>query len=151
MDSYPERLETFLGPADTLLFEQLVVAVPNALQDYADLENIDVPDTLAQMRSADTAEPLRPLPLYVLARGRPIALPLSGLPPEFSFKLEAAWRQGQDQLATLVPDARYRIAKKSEHYIQVEQPDLVVNEIRQVWMAGRTGRWTKSVSEHWPD
>jgi pimeloyl-ACP methyl ester carboxylesterase len=143
VDSYPERLETFLGRADTSLFEQLVVAVPKAFQGYAGFENIDLPHALAQMRNADTAEPLRPLPLYVLARGRPIALPLSSLPPDFSFKLEAAWRQGQDQLATLLPDARYRIAKKSEHYIQVEQPDLVVKAIREVWMAARTGRWTK--------
>jgi pimeloyl-ACP methyl ester carboxylesterase len=141
VDAYPEYLETFLGRPDTSLFEQLVVAVPKAFQDYADFENVDLPDTLAQMRNADITEPLRRIPLYILARGRPIALPQSSLPPDFSFRVESAWRQGQEQLTRLLPDARYRIARKSEHYIQVEQPDLVVKAIREVWMATRVGGW----------
>ncbi len=143
VDTYPEHLNEFLGRTDTSLFEQLVVAVPKVFQSYADFENVDLADALAQMRNADRTEPLRPLPLYVLARGMPIALPESILPPGFSSKLEIAWRKGQDQLATLLPDSHYRIAKKSEHYIQVEQPDLVVEAIRQVWMATRTGTWAK--------
>lgn len=142
VDTYPEHLARFLGPTDTPLFEQLVVAIPEVFQNYTDIENVNLQDALAQMRKANRAEPLRPLPLYVLGRGMPIALPRSGLPPDFSLKVEAAWRRGQDQLATLLPDARYRIAKKSEHYIHVEQPDLVVDAIRRVWTATRDGEWS---------
>jgi pimeloyl-ACP methyl ester carboxylesterase len=50
---------------------------------------------------------------------------------------EAAWREGQDELAALVPDAHHVIAKESDHYIQIEQPDLVIDAVRQVIEAVR--------------
>jgi hypothetical protein len=44
-------------------------------------------------------------------------------------------------LATLLPDSQHRIASKSEHYIQVEQPLFVVDAVRQVVKAVRGGVW----------
>jgi hypothetical protein len=84
---------------------------------------------------------LRPLPINVLSRGLPIALPASGLPAGFPLDLENAWRAGQNQLAALLPDSQHRIACKSEHYIQVEQPLFVVDTVRQVVRAVREGVW----------
>jgi pimeloyl-ACP methyl ester carboxylesterase len=50
---------------------------------------------------------------------------------------EAAWRKGQDELAALLPDARHVIATESDHYIQIEQPDLVIDAVRAVVEAVR--------------
>lgn len=57
---------------------------------------------------------------------------------------EAAWREGQRRLAALRPDARYQIAAESDHYIQIEQPVLVVDAIRAVVDAARDpASWTR--------
>jgi pimeloyl-ACP methyl ester carboxylesterase len=46
--------------------------------------------------------------------------------------LERAWTAEQDRLAALVPGARHVIARESEHYIQLQQPELVIDAVRQV-------------------
>jgi pimeloyl-ACP methyl ester carboxylesterase len=140
-DAYPENLAELLGPKNGPLFEHLAMAVPGVFKSYADLEKIDFAAATDLMRRTARSKPLRPLPLYVLSRGLPIVLPESSLPPGFSPDLEKGWREGQNQLAALLPDAQHRIARKSEHYIQVEQPNLVVNAVWQVWKAVRDGFW----------
>jgi len=52
--------------------------------------------------------------------------------PGFSKALERAWSKQQERLVSLEPGARQIIAKQSEHYIMLEQPDLVVTAIREV-------------------
>jgi pimeloyl-ACP methyl ester carboxylesterase len=141
VDAYPENLAELLGPTNGPLFEQLATSVPPAFKNYPDLENIDFAAAADQMRQTAKTEPLRPLPIYVLSRGLPIALPASGLPAGFPLDLENAWRAGQNQLAALLPDSQHRIACKSEHYIQVEQPLFVVDTVRQVVRAVREGVW----------
>ena len=55
------------------------------------------------------------------------------MPANFSQDaFEAAWRKGQDQLAALLTDAKHVVATNSDHYIQLEQPDLVIDAVRQV-------------------
>ena len=55
----------------------------------------------------------------------------------------AAWEdvlvQLQRELAHLVPDARQVIATSSGHYIQLQQPDLVIDATRAVVDAVRQG------------
>ena len=43
----------------------------------------------------------------------------------------------QQDLAQLVPDARLIVATKSGHNIHQDQPELVIDAIRQVVAAGR--------------
>jgi len=52
-------------------------------------------------------------------------------------ELERMWRAQQDDLATLVPKARHSIAGQSGHFIQLDQPALVTEAIRQVVAGGR--------------
>jgi pimeloyl-ACP methyl ester carboxylesterase len=52
-------------------------------------------------------------------------------------QLEPAWTAAQARLATLVPDARYVLAAESGHYIQLDQPELVIDAIRDVVAAVR--------------
>jgi pimeloyl-ACP methyl ester carboxylesterase len=78
--------------------------------------------------------PLRPLPLAVLSRGNSNDAPLPDWPVA---AFEQMWRGLQNDLAALVPNARLSIATRSGHYIQQEQPELVVEAIRQVVAGGR--------------
>ncbi len=96
-------------------------------------ERNDVAASSGQMREAAVASPLRPMPLVVLTRGRPLEWP-AGFPTD---ALEAAWRPRQDELAALVPGARLVVAERSGHYIQIDQPELVIEAIRQVVEAVR--------------
>ena len=94
------------------------------------------------MREAATARPLRPLPLIVLSRGRPMELPPDAsakLPANFAAEQEKIWGTSQDELVALVPGAKHVIASKSEHYIQTMEPDLVIAAVRQVVEAARRG------------
>jgi hypothetical protein len=84
------------------------------------------------LRDAAIATPLGSLPLIVLSRGQTMQLPPDlpgGLTGEM---LERAWQEGQDELAQLTPDARHIIATESEHYIQLQQPRLVIDAVRDI-------------------
>ena len=100
------------------------------------LEIADFYTSFDQMIRAKAARPLRPtLPMVVLTRGLP-ALPLPpdlALPPGFPDvdTLDRTWRTAQGWLAALVPYARHVIARKSEHYVQTEQPELVIDSVRR--------------------
>ncbi len=77
------------------------------------------------------------MPLFVISRANPVQLP-PNVPPAFSPEaFEAAWREGQARLASLLPDARREIATESDHYVQIGQPELVVEAIRELVEAVR--------------
>ena len=67
-------------------------------------------------------------PLVVLTRGRP--QPSSS--PEESERAERAWRELQTDLAGRSSAAKHVIAENSGHYIQFDEPGLVIDSIRQV-------------------
>jgi pimeloyl-ACP methyl ester carboxylesterase len=109
--------------------------VPPPGLDYPEAERADVDVVLDEVERAVAAQPLHPLPLAVLSRGTEDEVPpevAAALPPGFVDALAAAAQQGQARLATLVPDARHVIATDSGHYIQLEQPALAIEAIRQV-------------------
>jgi pimeloyl-ACP methyl ester carboxylesterase len=57
----------------------------------------------------------------------------AALPPDFPWDaLEAVHQALQDELAALAPGARHVIATRSGHFIQLQQPELVIEAIRQV-------------------
>ena len=107
--------------------------------DYPNLERIDTEASATEMRQAAVASALRPMPLIVLTRGQPL-----DLGPGFdTAALEALWPPLQEDLASLTPDARLEVAEESGHFIQVQQPDLVIEAIRQVVEAVRDpDTWT---------
>ena len=110
--------------------------MPPGLEDYRALETLDFAASFAQMRRAAAASPPRPMPLVVLSHGRPFGVPADalGFPPE---ALERAWAAGQAELAALAPGARHVVAAESGHSIQLQQPELVIDAIRQVVEAVR--------------
>jgi hypothetical protein len=89
------------------------------------------------MAEAAAKQPLRAMPLIVISRAKPVALPPNA-PAAFSASaFEKAWRTGQDKLTALLHDTPQIIAENSDHYIQIEQPNLVIGAVRRVVEAVR--------------
>ncbi len=102
------------------------------LETYAALERLSLETSAAQMRQARADRPLRRMPVVVLSHSRDLPNPF-GFPSEWPLLgLERAFQDSQDMLAALVPGADHRIAAKSGHYIQLDQPRLVTRAIRSV-------------------
>ena len=135
-----------MTPEQWEAYKELFQPIPPALASYADLEFTDLDASSAQIRQAAAADPLPAMPVVVLSRGRAMAMPPDlpgGLTGAF---LERAWQVSQDGLATLVPGTKHVIARDSEHYIQLEQPNLVIAAVRAVAAAVRDpATWTAAL------
>ena len=118
-----------------------------SLREYPDIERFDADATFAQLRAAP---PLRPMPLAVLSSDASIGqlveqmvannqLP-AGVPADFGYVTDMAQRASQARLAALVPGALHNKNTNSGHNIHREQPQLVVEAIRDVVEAVRGGR-----------
>jgi pimeloyl-ACP methyl ester carboxylesterase len=138
VDAWYEGLQNLLSPADWAAYVRLNSEVPLELEGNREFERLgfayetlDFDAVSTTMRRAAAARPLRAMPLAVLAHGQPFGLSAEqlGFSPD---ALETAWRAAQEQLATLVPDASFTVATESAHYIQLQQPELVIDAIRQV-------------------
>jgi pimeloyl-ACP methyl ester carboxylesterase len=123
-------LKPLVPPEVWEALRQLMITVPPRLVDP---EGIDSWTSERQTRAALRRSPLRPIPLVVLAHGHP--------DPDTPFvELEEPfWRQLQRELAQLVPGGRLVIATQSGHIIQDDQPELVLDAIRDVVLAVRAG------------
>src|SRR6516164_2736714 len=114
------------------------------LTQYPELERLDYDRSFAQLRAA---APLRSMPLMLLSSDHSIQKALEPLiaagklPPEipadFGSTVDKAWKEGQDHDAKLVPSARHIAKTDSSHNIQLEQPRLVIDAIREVVQAVR--------------
>ena len=136
VDAFPEQLRVHLTPAQWRAFLAANAILPPEMADYTDYETIDFAAATESMAQAGAAHPLPPLPLFVLARGRPLGPTAEqlGFSPE---ALEAAWRAAQEDLAALSPRSRFQVAEESAHYIQLDEPDLVIRAIARVVTAAR--------------
>jgi len=145
VDSLSEKVRSRLTPEQWKLYVNFGFTKPTpGFEKYKDIETLDVNASLDQIEKAATARPLRPIPLFVLTQGQPFDLsPWQPLPADFPGALNKAWHAAQDALATLAPNAKHTVATKSSHYIQVQEPQLVVNAIKQVVEAVRNpSTWT---------
>jgi pimeloyl-ACP methyl ester carboxylesterase len=121
------RLEEEIGPE---LWPQAVEQFTQAVAGGF-LEPLDLEVTAAEVRDAREARPLPSIPLVVLTHTQPpdAAMLLPGLSVEASERL---WGEQQADLTTLLPNSQQILAEQSGHYIQLDQPDLVVNAIADV-------------------
>ena len=83
------------------------------------------------VEQARLAAPLRDIPLMVVAHGIPEMF-AGHMSPGEAARAEQRWQQMQAELAQLSPSGTYMIAEKSGHKIHIDQPELVVDVIRQV-------------------
>jgi len=96
----------------------------------------------AEMWQARVDQPLRAMPMIVLEHSRDrrrVPNPFDAPPDLPILQLEQAFQASQDDLASLVPHTRHIIATRSGHYIQLQQPELVIGSIRSVVDRARRG------------
>jgi pimeloyl-ACP methyl ester carboxylesterase len=145
VDALSEKVRTGLTPEQWKFYVNFGFTKPTpGLEKYKDIETLDVNASLDQIEKAEAAKPLRPMPLFVLTQGQPFDLsPWQPLAADFPGALNKAWHSAQDALVTLAPNARHKIATKSSHYIQAQEPQLVIDAIKQVVEAVRNpSTWT---------
>lgn len=90
----------------------------------------------ASVEQAGLAPPLRDIPLVVVAHGVPEMFTGHMSPAEVA-QAEQRWQRMQAELAQLSPSGKFMVAEKSGHRIHIDQPELVVEVIRQVVEAAR--------------
>jgi pimeloyl-ACP methyl ester carboxylesterase len=113
---------------------------------YPALERVDSDNSFDQVRAAPS---LRPLPLVVLSADRawgpqiPSMIAAGELPadvpPDFGYVTDSAQKEAQERLAKLVPHAKHITNTNSGHDIHKEQPQLVIEAIREIVEAVRNG------------
>jgi pimeloyl-ACP methyl ester carboxylesterase len=140
-------LKPSLAPTEWEALRQEAMTPPHRLLNP---EGVDIWTSEHQTRVALRRSPLRPMPLVVLAHGRPDPTP-PGWPGE---AVERLWGQLQRELANLVAGGKLVVASDSGHDIPHEQPKLVLDAINDVVLAVRTGDRIptdeRSASQHRP-
>jgi pimeloyl-ACP methyl ester carboxylesterase len=91
-------------------------------------ERLDLPASGAQVRAAGD---FGDKPLVVISHSRTWSIDPS-LPRDLSDKVERLWQEWQNQLCRLSTRSSHQFAVKAAHYIQPEEPQLVVDAILQV-------------------
>jgi pimeloyl-ACP methyl ester carboxylesterase len=131
VDALAEQIKPLIKPSDWTTFVGLNSGPLPGFENYTALETIDFDSSFQQMEREVSAGPMDKIPAVILVRGLHVELPASA-PPNFSRVLELAWRKSEDLLAAAVPHLQFVIARKSGHYIQLDEPALVVQAIRDV-------------------
>lgn len=112
----------------------LVDTVPG-LEGYADLETVDFYRSFRQIRRKPV--PVRPVPEVTITKGKGFGAP-QGVAKSFADFVDASWERNQRYLASLQPGVKRYFARESGHYVQVQQPALVVKAIGRVLRLART-------------
>jgi pimeloyl-ACP methyl ester carboxylesterase len=114
-------------PPDVNAERAAVYSHTRNMYSYAD-EMSAIPVSMEQLRAAPMR--LGDKPLIVLTHGLKEANQAGS--PEEAEQGEQAWSELQAELARRSSSGKQIVAEKSGHYIQFDQPDLVIDAIRQV-------------------
>ncbi len=133
IEAYSEFIEALMTPEQWQALVTFNVDygtdTVNPIPGYGDMETIPYGSMNQELR--DTA-PLGDLPLAVMSHGVPFEI--DTVPEAFTSaaQLEDFLTSANEQQATLAPDGRYWLAETSGHYVHQDQPELVIEAIRQV-------------------
>jgi len=134
--TYPREVRAFVSidAAEEIFYGAQLVLLTSEELNPPGVE-VSIQEAAATMWRARVDRPLRPMPMIVLEHSRDrrrVPNPFDA-PPTFPIlPLEQAFQASQDDLASLVPHTRHIIATRSGHYIQLDQPELVIRSIRAV-------------------
>jgi pimeloyl-ACP methyl ester carboxylesterase len=131
VDALAEHIKPLFTPADWKTFLDLNSGPLPGFENYTALETIEFDASFDQMIKAEKSAQVRNIPVVILVRGLRVELPPTAA-TDFGDNLERAWRKSEDQLAEAVPHTQFTVARKSGHYIQFDEPALVVQAIRDV-------------------
>jgi pimeloyl-ACP methyl ester carboxylesterase len=71
------------------------------------------------------------VPLIVIAQGKP-GPPMAQLTAEQNAAFGRVWRELQQDLSTRSPKGQFRVADLSGHFIQIDQPELVIQAVQDL-------------------
>ena len=148
IDALSEGLQDAETPEQWAIQRKLIEGdVRESVALYPALERIDVDRSFDQIRAAP---PLRSIPLVVLSADRPWGPQVpsmiaagklaADIPPDFGYVTDAAQKKAQERLAKLVPNEKHITNTNSGHEIHKEHPQLVIDAIREVVEAVRSGK-----------
>ena len=101
-------------------------------------QNPERVDVVATLEEIDQEKWRADIPLVVLTHGRPIAAQaFPNVTPEQAARIEDLWLELQRDLAGRSSKGQLIIAEKSGHYVHYEEPDTVIEAIRNVVTAVR--------------
>lgn len=83
------------------------------------------------------------IPLVVVSAGHPASI---GRSRETRRETRRLWGEMQEELSRLSPAGTRIVAHRSGHYVQRQQPDVVIDAVRQVLQAARTASDAKGAS-----
>ena len=141
VDALPPELRNQMTPSLWKTYSELN-AQPLPGLHYKELERMDFGASIDQAQRALARTTLPAIPIVVLTKDRPFDLAvLADVPAGFGEKLNAAWRRAQQQLAASIAHVPLSVVETS-HNVSVERPDIVIDAIRRVVEAVRSGRKT---------
>ena len=109
---------------DQMINIELRMKTLHAMQD--ELRNI------TQLENDIRGQSLGDLPVTVITHGIPIDLTSMGMTQEQSGKLENIWQTQQKQMLDLSTNSSLTIAEKSGHLIMIDEPELVIKEVKKM-------------------
>ena len=151
VDPTPYEAANSLTAEQWALWKPLLGGPPSeeALDLYPHLEWSDSDRNLEQ---ASAAAPLKPMPFIAFQSDKPFdlspyvedgRLPMTLEEAEqFRILLYNAWHDAIGDLVSQVPGARFIDDPQSGHYIHQEQPQLVIDSVREVLDAASVGSTT---------
>lgn len=128
-ESIPNR-----GLPDEALAQYRAISVATQYYWVGITESEAFEKNLAEVRAAHMTS-LGNLPLIVLSRGYWDTMPF--LSKAENQQAWEAWQEMQSELAALSSESKQSIARQSEHFIQLQQPELVTEAIREMVDATR--------------
>jgi pimeloyl-ACP methyl ester carboxylesterase len=131
---FPRQMLIMATEEDRDAFRGVVSADAKNLATIQE-ENAVAIDHFAAVRAAQITT-LGDLPLIVLRHGKTQHMP--GLSAEVNREFEQTWQQMQDELTAQSSRGKRIVAEKSGHYIQFDQPELVIDAIHEVVDAVRS-------------
>ena len=135
VDAISEAVEDRMKPRQFAFYNRrYLIAASPALAGYDALETVDFYRSFAQVRRRP--RPPRDVPMVVISKTKGFGAP-EGVGESFADFVDRIWEQSQRYLGSLRPGIKRFIAERSGHYVQVEQPALVVKAIRRVLRLAR--------------
>jgi len=120
-EDYPQMAESLYSENEREKLRTARAVAPLAYGDELDA----IAESAALVRGATMPPDIPVTVLTAVHRGDPVAF-------------RTAWSALQRKMAESFPKARQIIAEKSDHYIQFDEPELVVQAIREQVAAART-------------
>lgn len=122
-----DRVVGQAGITDTMS----AIAVARTTSDAAMHNTAELSNSLAAFFAEvkRDARPFGPLPLVALTAGR---MSVPGVSPEVADGIHREWVAMHKEIVARSTRGRWILAEKSAHYIQRDQPDLVIQSIREM-------------------